>query len=107
MSTVAVHFRGMKIDPSIDASVHRWVERLGFAGVQVDRCDVTLSEGPRAFEVEVRVALRGGPPIITRPDPSREHAHEDVYVAVADAFRAAWRQIRDRHAPAERAASRA
>jgi hypothetical protein len=45
----------------------------------------------------VRVDLRfpGGEALANRA-PSEDHAHEDVYVALRDAFKAARRQLQDR-----------
>ena len=44
----------------------------------------------------VRIDLRypGGETVVSR-DPSAHHAHEDVYVALRDAFKAVRRQLQD------------
>lgn len=36
-----------------------------------------------------------GSEIVVNREPSEHHAHEDVYVAIRDAFRAARRQVQD------------
>ena len=91
--TGAVEFHGAKRNASVEAAIRRWIERIELAGVRLDECYVTITSRSHAFEVELALALRGGSHFIVHPDPARRSAHEDVYVAVADAFRAVWRQI--------------
>jgi len=48
----------------------------------------------KLFRVRIDLNLPGSTIVVDR-DPSNQHAHEDPYVAVRDAFRAAKRQLED------------
>ena len=48
----------------------------------------------KLFEATVRITTPGREIVADNPHP-RDHAHEDPYVAVRDAFRAAERQLQD------------
>lgn len=87
----------MAPDDAVDAAIERWVDRVELVTTRLDRCDVTVTHSARAFEVELVMTLVGIPITVTH-DRFRERAHENVYVAVADAFRAALHQMRERFA---------
>jgi len=46
------------------------------------------------YHVRIDLTLPGKEIVVSR-DPSLNHAHEDIYVAIRDAFRAARRQVED------------
>lgn len=48
------------------------------------------------YSVHLRVLTPGGDDVIIGRNPDADHAHEDPYVAVRDAFLAARRQLRER-----------
>lgn len=97
---VQITYRHMHKSDAVDAFVRAKAARLErFAG-DIVRCDV-LVEAPHhqhhqgnLFHVRVRLTLPGGDLAVAR-DPELHHEHEDVYVAVRDAFRAARREIMD------------
>ena len=47
------------------------------------------------YQVRIHLTIPGTPDIVASVDPSLDHAHEDVYVAIRDAFKAARRQLQD------------
>lgn len=91
---------------AVESSIERWVERLTTAFARIERCDVVIDmphrHGRRGNLFHVRIDLAiPQKVIVVSTDPGQDHGHEDVYVAVADAFRAARRQLQD-HARIQR-----
>ena len=86
--------------------MHRWVARLEHAFERIERCAVVIEVPHRhqrqgnVFHVRVEVTVPDRTIAVSR-DPGLDHAHEDVYVAIANAFRAARRQLQD-HARIQR-----
>lgn len=87
-----INFHGIEHSDSVEASVHRWVARIEHLYDRVTKCGVTLSQPHKRhrhgseFSVSVVMEVPG--------DVVVAHVeHEDVYVAVADAFRTARRQL--------------
>jgi ribosome-associated translation inhibitor RaiA len=97
---VDIRFRGMTPSPAVEAAVHRWVERLARAFDRIIHCEVVIEEPHRSqrhgqgFHVRVEVAVPDCTIAVSR-DPGLDPAHENVYVALNDAFRAARRQLQD------------
>jgi ribosomal subunit interface protein len=91
-----------EIEPSdaLDRRIRDWVDKLERVFDRITRCEV-LVETPhrhrrqgRAFHVRVRLTVPGGE-IVASHDPGPDGAHEDVYVAMRDAFTAVRRQLED------------
>ncbi len=95
-----ISFRNMEPSPAIEAKVEERIERLErhFGGMTT--CQVVI-ESPhrhqqhgRIHHVRLHVVVPGGDIVVGR-DPAGPHVHEDVYVAIRDAFDAAERRIED------------
>ena len=90
----------MESTPALEAFVHQWAAKLERASDRIERGHV-LIERPHQHQhqgqrVHVLVTLAvPGPDIVVSRDHSLDGAHEDVYVAIRDAFRAARRQLED------------
>ena len=92
-------FHNVDRSPAVEAAVRERVAKLEqFA--EITSCRVTV-EAPHKhhqrgnlFEVRVDLHFPGGEAIVNRSS-SENHAHEDVYVALRDAFDAARRQLQD------------
>jgi ribosome-associated translation inhibitor RaiA len=90
-----VTFHNVEHSDAIERSIERWVARLDGCHDCITRCDITVGQPHRShrddgsLEVTVKVGLPGEP-IVSHA------AHEDPYLAIADAFRAARRQLLDR-----------
>jgi len=103
---VDITFRGMPVSPAVEETVNRWVDRLVDANDRIQRCSVVIevphrsSRQGQTFHVRVEIAVPDQLIEVSR-DPGLDHGHEDVYVAIADAFRAARRQLQD-HAQIQR-----
>lgn len=92
-------FHGMTPSPSVEASVERWLGRLEHTYGRIQRCSVVIDvphkrqRQGRQFQVRIDLQVPGREIAVTR-DPMNG-SHEDVYVALSDAFRAARRQLLD------------
>jgi ribosome-associated translation inhibitor RaiA len=99
-SPLEITFRGMAPSASVEGAIHRWVARLERSYDRVHRCSV-LVELPHQhrrhgnqFHVRVDLTVPGREIAVSR-DPACDPGHEDVYVAISDAFRVARRQLQD------------
>ena len=90
------------IDPSfsMEAAIRERTMKLGRFSANISSCRVTVealhkhhAKG-KTYRVVVNVRVPGGEVVASR-DPGQDHAHEDVYVAIRDAFKAAGRQLQD------------
>jgi ribosome-associated translation inhibitor RaiA len=103
---VEITFRAMDASPAIEATVQKWVERLEQAYERIQRCAVVVEQPHRhhrqgnQFAVHVYLTVPERTIVITR-DPSADQTHENAFVALDDAFRAARRQLQE-HARMQR-----
>lgn len=80
---------------AVEAAVQRWVVRLEHLHDRIVRCHVKIEQPHksqrhgREFEVHVVLEIPGNDIAVSKV------RHEDIYVAIADAFRAARRQLLD------------
>jgi ribosome-associated translation inhibitor RaiA len=97
---IAITFRGMTTSPSVEAAIERWVARLELVSDQIAYCTVVVDAPSRRhrhgahFHVGITLAIPDHV-IAVSHDPGRDEGHTDVYVAIADAFRAARRQLEE------------
>lgn len=95
-----VTFRDMEPSPALEAFVRQWASKLEHVHPRIERCDVVI-ERPHQHQhqgqpVRVRVAVAvPGPDAVVSRDHALDRSHEDPYVAIRDAFRAARRQLED------------
>jgi cold shock CspA family protein/ribosome-associated translation inhibitor RaiA len=94
-------FHNCDRSPAVEAAVRERAAKLERLANGITSCRVTV-EAPHKHHQQgnlytVRVDLRypGGEAVVNR-SPGVNHAHEDVYVALRDAFKAARRQLQDR-----------
>lgn len=97
---LTISFRDMDPSPAIEEFVRRWASKLETIYDRIERCQVVI-ERPhqhhhKGQRYRVRVSLGvPGPDIEVSHDHALDGAHEDLHVAVRDAFRAARRQLED------------
>lgn len=97
---VQISFRGMEPSPSAEAQVQRRAEELMQISTRISSCRVTLELGHRhhhqgnIYQVHVDLGVPGGKIVVNR-EPGLNHAHEDMHVAIRDAFDAARRRLQD------------
>ncbi|MDE2134008.1 MAG: host attachment protein [Alphaproteobacteria bacterium] len=97
---VSVVFRNMEASPAVHATALKYVAKLDRKFGRIVKCRVTV-EAPhrhhrkgRLFRANVDLVLPGRE-ITTKRSGESNHAHEDVNVALRDAFDAATRQLQD------------
>lgn len=95
-----ITFRNMDASPALEADIRDRVGKLEELFDGIVGCHVAL-EAPhrhhhrgKLYRVRVEVKVPGDEIVASR-NPSANHAHEDAYVAIRDAFNAARRQLQD------------
>jgi ribosomal subunit interface protein len=95
-----ITFKGIEASPALEDRIREKAARLDRFEHDILRCHVTV-EAPhrhqrqgRLFRARVEVFVPRGDIVVTRESP-HDHAHEDPYVAVRDAFDAVVRQLED------------
>ncbi len=97
---VSVVFRNMEDSPTIRSVALGHLAKLGRKFERIIKCRVTVEAPPRhhrkgrLFQANVELMLPGHE-ITTKGAGKNKHAHEDVDVALRDAFAAAARQLQD------------
>lgn len=95
---LSITFRGMDPSPALQARVSELAERLEQAYHRITSCHVVIQAPHRQhqqgalYDVRIHIHVPGND-IVVNGDGSRDHAHEDVYVALRDAFAAAERKL--------------
>ncbi len=100
--TLPVHvtFRDMPSSPALHSAVEEHAQRLQRFAPQIHRCEVVVQYSERRhhrgnrYLVHVRLLMPGAQ-IDAGRTPNDDESHEDVYVALRDAFDAARRQLED------------
>jgi cold shock CspA family protein/ribosome-associated translation inhibitor RaiA len=95
-----ISYREVTPSPAIEDAIRERAGKLDELYDRITGCRV-LVDSPhrrhhhgRLFHVRVEVAVPGRVIVVNR-EPQENHAHEDVYVAIRDAFNAAKRQLED------------
>ncbi len=95
-----VVFRNMDRSDAIEARVREKADRLERFSDNITRCRVAV-EAPhrhqthgKLYKVAIELGVPGRQIVVNHAGPE-DHAHEDVYVAIRDAFAAATRQLED------------
>lgn len=100
MNSLKIQFRDMRPSAAISAVLEESVRDLETYDPSIMSCDVVVSKPHRKhtkggiYHVVVRFHVAGEQIVINR-EPEKNHAHEDVYVAIRDAFSAARRRLQD------------
>ena len=97
---VQISFRALGSSPSVEAQIRRRAEELAQFSDRVSACKVMVEAAHRhhwqgrIYHVRIDLAVAGGEIVVNR-EPSQDHAHEDLHVAIRDAFDAARRRLQD------------
>jgi ribosomal subunit interface protein len=98
--TPQVTFRNMEHSDALAKAVEEKMGKLERFYDQIVACHVVVDEPHRRhhkgklYSVHLTVTLPQGEVVVSH-DPQDNHAHEDPYVALRDAFNAAYRQLED------------
>jgi ribosomal subunit interface protein len=88
----------MELSAAIEDKVRQEAVKLERYSDRITGCHVVIEEPQRRqrqgnlFHVRIDLTLPGGEVLVNRA-PAQHHAHEDVYVAIHDAFAAARRRV--------------
>jgi cold shock CspA family protein len=95
-----VTFKGMEPSVAIEQRIHQEVHKLERFHSRVMGCRVVVEAPHRhhrkgnLYHVSIDLTVPGAEIVVNR-NGERNHAHEDAYVAVRDAFAAAARKLED------------
>ena len=97
---IQITFRGIEPSEAVERRILAKAADLERFCSEIVSCHVTVATEHHKHHkgnlYEVRIDLRvPGKEIVAGRDRRQDHAHEDVYVAVRDAFDAAVRQLED------------
>jgi len=96
-----VAFRNMDRDPLIEAEIARKAEKLEEFSNHITSCAVTVEAPHRhhrqgnLYCVRIHLTIPEHHSIVVDRQDGSDHSHEDVHIAVRDAFQAARRQLQD------------
>jgi ribosomal subunit interface protein len=97
---VQIVFQNLDPSPAIEAAIRERAEKLDRFYDRIMNCRVVV-EAPHKhhrqgtlYTVRVEVKVPDDTLLVTR-DPAQDHAHEDVYVSIRDAFDAMRRQLEE------------
>lgn len=95
-----ITFKEMEPSNAIESWIHEHAAKLEKFHGPIMHCHVVIeaphrhSHHGRLYDVRIDITVPGDEIVVSHQGP-RDHAHEDVYVALRDAFRAARRQLQD------------
>lgn len=96
-----ITFEGMDPSDAVRARIEKEIGRLERFHDRITSCRVAVKAPGKhkrhggLFEVRIYLVIPGGGEVSVRRNPASDHAHEDIYVAIRDAFAAARRQLQD------------
>ena len=94
-----ITFRNMEASPAVEAKVRERAVELEQFYDRIVSCRVVIEAPHRRRQGDlyhIRVDMKvPGREIVVKRDPSKHHAHEDIYVAIRDCFDAVRRQLED------------
>jgi cold shock CspA family protein len=92
---------GLPVSDALRARIEHEAEKLEQFSSKIVACRVTVGrlsgrhhQGD-LFQVRLQMTLPGRDEIVVDRNPGEDHAHEDAFVAVRDAFNAARRRLQD------------
>lgn len=95
-----VTFRDIERSEAVEQRVRERAESLGRLSSRITTCHVVIQAPHRhhhkgkLYDVRIQLHMPGHEIVVSR-EGSQDHAHEDVYVVLRDAFDAAERQLED------------
>jgi cold shock CspA family protein/ribosome-associated translation inhibitor RaiA len=96
-----ISYEDLEGTPSLQARIEREASKLERLSDRITACHVALiGRSGRCrhgdlFQVRIRISSPGRADVVVDRNPGADHAHEDPYVAIRDAFNAARRGLQD------------
>ena len=100
LSTLRIDFKNLDRSEAVEADVRRHAEKLSEFCDRIQSCQVVIDRPHvrhrqgKHYRVRIDLTLPGHELVVNRA-PAEAHQHEDVHVAVRDAFDALRRQVED------------
>jgi len=98
-----ISFRDIDSSEFVEKRVREEIDKLERYFSRITSCRVVV-EAPhrhhhkgKLYHLRIEIGVPGRPEIVVGHEGHDKHAHEDVYVAIRDAFKAARRQLEDYH----------
>lgn len=98
--TLQLDYHNMDPSAAVESAVREKLDKLEQLSDRITACHVTV-DAPhkhhhkgKIYHVMVELHVPDTEIVVSR-NPSDNHAHEDVYVAIRDAFNSARRQLRE------------
>jgi ribosomal subunit interface protein len=98
---VQITFRNFDPSLALEEHIRERAAKLDHYAERITSCHVVLEahhrhhHKGRLFHVRIDLVVPGGEIVVSR-EPHEAHEHEDIYVAIRDAFDAAKRQLQER-----------
>ena len=95
-----ISFHGVDRSEALEKNIHEHADKLEEFFDRIERCHVGIEKPHRhhrlgnVYKVRIRVAVPHRQLVVDQ-EPAEDHAHEDPYVTVRDAFKAMRRQLED------------
>lgn len=96
-----ISFEGMAPSDAVRVRIENEIEKLERYFGRITACRVMVIKPQKRrhhgdlYEISVHLTLPGGKEIHADRNPPLDHAHEDIYVAIRDVFKAARRMLQD------------
>ncbi len=93
-----ITYRNLESSEPIEAAVREEAERLDQIFGRIMRCNVVVEASHKhhhqgnLYHVKINLTVPGKELAVSR-EPDEHHAHEDLYVAIRDSFKAVSRQL--------------
>lgn len=98
---VQITFKGIDQSDAIEARVREEIDRLEQFHERITSARVVIARPQHrrrqgdSYHIQIHLEIPGAADIAVSRDPGDDNAHEDVYVTIRDAFKAAQRQLQD------------
>ncbi len=107
---VEIAYRRLDSSEAVESRIHEHIDKLKQVYDRLVSCRVTVElvqghRGGRRFLVTVEANVPGKAFFVGHSSTDEKHMHDDVYLAIRDAFSAVRRQLKD-HADKTRADKR-
>ncbi len=94
---INIMFRDLATSPAIEDKAKRHAEKLGKYFSHIMNCNVIIESSHHhyrgnIYQVSINIKVPNAELVVNR-NPSENHEHEDVYVAIRDAFSAMKRKL--------------
>jgi ribosomal subunit interface protein len=96
-----IAFQDIAPSPTLEAAIREKVAKLEHFHGRMTSCRVVVALPHRSkrqgtlYNIRIDITVPGGGEIVVNREPGLDHAHEDVYVALRDAFDSTRRQLQD------------